>query len=69
MSYSARDIEEAFYCIGNGKMQEVQTTKGQLFAHLEGRCDCLLRRCPACGERETNKFPVHKEKCPMRMKS
>lgn len=69
MSYSARDIAEAFDCVGYGNFtQKVQVTQIAVFAHLVGNCECQLRRCSICGERETNKVPHHKPDCPKGMK-
>jgi hypothetical protein len=68
MSYSARDIEKAFDCVGYKKDRTVQETRGWVFAHLEGRCRCDVDRCPHCGERKRNGMSIHKISCKMAMK-
>jgi hypothetical protein len=66
VSYSYLDIEAAVRCAGHPQdVHTLQETKGLIFRHLEGRCDCLVDRCPACGERKTNGQQVHRMSCPM----
>jgi hypothetical protein len=65
VSYSVSDIEAAFRCAGHPQdTPTLQEAKGLIFRHLEGRCECLVDRCPACGERKTNGRQVHLFSCP-----
>jgi len=66
VSYDYRDIEAAFRCAGDSQDRPtLQEAKGKVFAHLEGRCDCLVGRCPACGERESGGMQIHLFQCPL----
>lgn len=69
-SYSGRDIHEAFECakgILTVTDSSFDSTRMAVFSHLEGTCDCNLRRCHHCRARPHNGFLTHAEGCPMGM--
>lgn len=66
MSYSASDIEAAVRCAGHPQdVHTLQESQGLIFKHLEGRCDCLTDRCPACDERKRGGEQIHLVTCPL----
>lgn len=68
VAYSVGDIEAAFACMRSanlGRKFTPQEAQSHLFAHLEGRCECLADRCPACNERKRNGEQIHLITCPL----
>lgn len=62
MSFSQRDLEEAFNCALEEAV-EAAAVPPRILQHLTGECKCDRNRCPKCKCRPRNGIPRHKPGC------